>query len=530
MNLLTDPWLPVRDKQGNSFQITLSEIGIREGEAALDIVSPRADFKGAIYQLLIGVLQTVFAPQDRREWKDYWRNPPSREQLQEAFRPIEVAFNLDTEKGMPAFMQDFDLPEGEEKPVSALLIEAPGEQTLKLNADLFIKRGGVDSLSAYWAAIALFTLQINAPSGGSGHRVSLRGGGPMTTLVLPPENTPHSSLWHQLWLNVLTQEEMAELHGNHGLKELSVIFPWLAPTRTSEKKGMETYPEHAHPLQMYWSMPRRIRLHWEDEEGECDLTGQPLSMRVRHYQTRNYGVNYAGNWQHPLTPYSLEPDKDPLSIKGQPGGIGYRHWLGMAVNDDSGKARKASALVVQKYQDRWRSIGDTSMNPHLWAFGYDMDKMKARCWYEATMPLFNLEGEALADLQHYAQKMISAAVEVLKTLKSALKSAWFKRPKDAKGDMSAIDPNFWSVTEPAFYRLLAELAELTEKNDEDGVKKLLSVWVLALKQSARTLFDQYALSSLNEDGDYKQVIRAKHGKGGLEHYLNGSKTLKALAA
>ena len=44
------------------------------------------------------------------------------------------------------------------------------------------------------------------------------------------------------------------------------------------------------------------------------------------------------------------------------------------------------------------------------------------------------------------------------------------------------------------------------------------------------LFDQYALSSLNEDGDYKQVIRAKHGKGGLEHYLNGSKALKALAA
>ena len=528
MNLLTDQWLIVRrSNQSSNDEIELSEISSVD---LIEIVAPRADFKGAIYQLLIGVLQTAFAPQDRREWKDYWRNPPDRGQLQDAFRSIERAFNLDAKNGTPAFMQDFDLPEDEDKPVSGLLIEAPGEQTLKLNADHFIKRGGVECLSPYWAAIALFTLQINAPSGGSGHRVSVRGGGPMTTLVLPPENTECSTLWHQLWLNVLTQEDLVELHGNHGLNEPAATFPWLAPTRTSEKKGMETYPEHAHPLQMYWSMPRRIRLNWEEGAGKCGLTGQPHSKQVRHYQTRNYGVNYAGNWQHPLTPYSLEADKEPLSIKGQPGGIGYRHWLGLAVNDDSGKAKKAPALVVQKYQQRWRSIGDATMNPRLWAFGYDMDNMKARCWYEATMPLFNLEGEHLADLQHDAQKMIAAAVDVLKTLKSALKSAWFKRPKDAKGDMSAIDANFWSTTEPSFYRLLAELAVLVEKNDEEGVTKLLSVWGLELKQSARTLFDQYALSSLNEDGDYKQVIKAKHGKGGLEHYLSGSKALKALAA
>ena len=96
--------------------------------------------------------------------------------------------------------------------------------------------------------------------------------------------------------------------------------------------------------------------------------------------------------------------------------------------------------------------------------------------------------------------------------------------------MSAIDANFWSNTESTFYDLLADLADLTEKNDEVSVKKLLATWAIELKQNARTLFDQYALSSLNEDGDYKQVIKAKHGKGGLEHYLNGSKALKALAA
>jgi CRISPR system Cascade subunit CasA len=31
------------------------------------------------------------------------------------------------------------------------------------------------------------------------------------------------------------------------------------------------------------------------------------------------------------------------------------------------------------------------MQFRLWAFGYDMDNMKARCWYEAQMPLYEIE-------------------------------------------------------------------------------------------------------------------------------------------
>ena len=126
--------------------------------------------------------------------------------------------------------------------------------------------------------------------------------------------------------------------------------------------------------------------------------------------------------------------------------------------------------------------------------------------------------------------MVQAATDVLKTLKSALKIAWFKRPKDAKGDISYIDANFWSFTETEFYRLLAQLAEQAKNNDEVAIDKLLANWRSHLKQSAHQLFDQYALNSMNEDGDFKRVIKAKHGKGGLEHYLNGSKALKALAA
>jgi CRISPR system Cascade subunit CasA len=531
LNLINDQWLPVRERNGQQSAIKIAAIGAESGKDIVEIIAPRADFKGAIYQLLIGILQTAFAPKDSREWKKYWRNPPSQDELEQAFKRIEPAFNLNTENGTPAFMQDFDLAEGENKNISALLIEEPGGKTVKDNADHFIKRDGVESLSPYWAAVALFTLQINAPSGGVGHRVSLRGGGPMTTLVMPPENTQNDTLWHRLWLNVLTSEEILKRNGDHTKEELAATFPWMTSTRTSEKKGMETYPDDTHPLQMYWSMPRRMRLHWNNDSGVCDISGEHVDQLVHQFHTKNYGVNYSGNWVHPLTPYAFETDKEPLTIKGQPGGLGYRHWLGLAVLDNSGKAKKEPALIVQTYlKSRRQWIDDASFTPRLWAFAYDMNNDKARCWYETTMPIFNLEEEMLDDLQDYAQKMVAAAIDVLKTLKSALKIAWFKRPKDAKGDLSAIDANFWSATEVEFYRLLAQLADLAKAGDEDGANKSLTIWGGHLKQSARILFDQYALSSMNEDGDFKRVIKAKHGKGGLEHYLLGSKALKTLAA
>ncbi len=494
----------------------------------VEVTSAATNFRGALYQFLIGLLQTAFAPENLREWRRWWREPPDAETLDQAFAPYERAFEIFSAIGEPAFMQDLTLDEGEEKEIAALFVEAPGGKTLRDNQDHFVKRGGIEKLSPEMAALALFTLQINAPAGGVGHRVSVRGGGPLTTLVLPPENSEGDCLWRRLWLNVLTRDELQQLPGDHENNAIGKIFPWMAPTRISEKKGMETYPEHAHPLQVYWPMPRRMRLLPSDHEGHCDLTGQAASSLVNRYLTKNYGINYAGHWQHPLTPYVLEADKEPLSIKAQHGGLGYRHWLGLAVTAQQGKLTRAPALVVRCYGDRQNRMAELDFQPRLWAFGYDMDNMKARCWYEAEMPLFNLDQDERDDIAEYAKRMIEAATDALKTLKSALKNAWFDRPKDAKGDMSFIDANFWSATEAPFYRLLQQLVDRLD--DEDAIDALLKKWAGILRDEARKLFDQYALSSLNEDGDLKRVVKARDGKGGLNHHLNGSRALKNLAA
>jgi len=487
------------------------------------IEAPRADLKGALFQFLIGLLQTAFTPEDRDQWEKYWESPPSEEMLKKAFEPFHEAFYLNAD-GKPAFMQDFDLPEGEQKPVASLLLEAPGGKTLKDNQDHFIKRDVVTQMSPYWAALSLFTLQINAPSGGVGHRVGIRGGGPMTTLVIPPVNSATDTLWHKLWLNVLTKEDMEQLSGNSKLTESKYIFPWLAETRTSEKKGMETLPEHTNPLQMYWPMPRRIRLEWNaEQEGLCDISGEQVENIVTHFYTKNYGVNYEGYWRHPLSAYDVVPDQIPNSVKAQPGGLSYRHWMGLVVED--AKKHRQPALIVRSYK-KWRceSINGTD-EAQLWAFGYDMDNMKARCWYEATMPVFHIPEQQLAELGYQIPKLIEAASDVLKTLKQSLKMAWFKRPKDAKGDTFFIDHSLWEHTESSFYKQLRCL--IHQLDDDSAIQITLDEWRRSLHSHAVKVFDEYVLSSLNEDGDMKRIIQARKY---LEKWLNNSKPMKALKA
>jgi CRISPR system Cascade subunit CasA len=113
--------------------------------------------------------------------------------------------------------------------IDRLLIDAPGQNTLEKNRDHFVKRGHITQLCPYCAAVALFTLQTNAPGGGQGHRAGLRGGGPLTTVILG------QTLWETTWLNVLEMNKFFSHSGNSPKSKEEDKFPWLGTTHTSEK-------------------------------------------------------------------------------------------------------------------------------------------------------------------------------------------------------------------------------------------------------------------------------------------------------
>ena len=516
MNLITDPWIPVIRKDGTD---TIMPWQIAEAEnPVIEINALRPDFQGALYQFLIGLLQTCFAPEDEDVWEEYWKRFPEPKELRNAFGKAENAFKLDNPDG-PAFMQDYDLPDGEPKKIAALLIEAPGGKTLKDNLDHFVKRDQINYLCSACTATALFTLQTNAPSGGSGHRVGLRGGGPLTTLIMPA--TIDASLWEKLWLNVLNQEEIS---GTEPME--SSVMPWLGATRLSEKTGAITTPNDVHALQMYWGMPRRIKLLKNEGSGKCDLCGKQTTSVYKSYRTKKHGINYDGPWVHPLTPYRFDPKKKnlPLSIKGQKGGLGYKHWLGLALQDAE-RGNKAATIVQVFNDERGRSLLN-SYSASLWCFGYDMDNMKARCWYDSHFPIFALNDRQKINLVDWAGELIQAAREVVTILRGAIKSAWFRRPGDAKGDMSIIDQQFWEKTEPDFYRLLDKLAKLPSETGMAPSEIYLG-WFKVLEKFVFQIFEKTTLVSTPEDLDLKRIIFAQQT---LRKKFYGNKSIKNLKA
>lgn len=517
MNLINDAWIPAIRQDGTECKIAPWQIAETDNPVT-ELCAPRADFQGALYQFLIGLLQTCIAPEDIVEWEERYIDPPSPGDLQEAFNAWASGFELIAEVGSPAFLQDFTLEDGEEKGIAGLLIEAPGGKTLKDNLDFFVKGGQVNALCSSCTAQALFTLQTNAPSGGVGHRVGLRGGGPLTTLLRP---VGESSLWQKLWLNVLDQEQ--NLNAPAQVMDASVM-PWLAPTRLSDKSGKATLPDDTHPLQMYWGMPRRNRLSPSNQSGECDLCGEPDSPLYSHYRTRNYGVNYEGPWVHPLTPYrfDLKKENEPLSLKGQKGGLGYRHWLGLMFQDEDNGDRAAMA-VQDFFKSKAREL-DSGKQLSLWCFGYDMDNMKARCWYEHILPVFHLESEQIVNLQAWVQTLLTCAKDTAPLIRKYVKEAWYRRPEDATGDVGFIDTEFWQATENDFYRLLAQLAALPADIDR-APPEIYGHWCAVLYNTMLALFDQFTLQTTVDDLDLKRVVKARDS---LIKKFNSAKSIKQL--
>ncbi len=255
MNLLTDCWLPVIRRDGKQEKVAIwGLLDDYESNPIVDLESPRPDFRNAIYQLLIGIVQVAAAPEDEEVWAELWEEPYSLEEFKQKVLKYTDCFEIDSEG--PAFMQDYDLDveESKQEDLTNLFISLPANE--------HYSKVHPQQVSPHWGAVALYTLQTFAPSGGRGHRVGLRGGGPLTTILLPgpEEGTQEPSLWKKIWLNILPQEQVSSLSGDEQLQGRGDIFPWMKATKISEAKGTELYPKECHPYHMYFGMPRRIRL------------------------------------------------------------------------------------------------------------------------------------------------------------------------------------------------------------------------------------------------------------------------------
>jgi CRISPR system Cascade subunit CasA len=543
-NLTHERWIPVRDEDGNVWDIA-------PWEMTTDRAAPRPDFDGALIQFLIGLVQTAFAPETEREWRTKFKNPPGADELQGAFERYEHAFNLDGDG--PRFMQDYDFiqnpptfSESDKKklpPISYLLVDTPTSSPPKPTLpgkEHFNKERFSWAFSRAAAAMALLAMQINAPGGGAGYRVSVRGKGPLSTVVLG------ETLWQTVWLNVLTEREF-EVLGSAERDGPLDKFPWLDSGQTSESDATKT-PQEVHAAQMYWATPRRkLLLSFPQEETTCALLPPEDAALYTHYHRKNRGINYDNDspWQHPLTPL-LRESQSTVKVH-RVSDLSYQHWTGFTAHT---KGDVQPALVVQKFTVRAnyqsvRQLLDSSdedtdqpsparIRPRIWAFGYEIVKNnKAFCWRDSTMPLFTVAPEVRVPFGDFAHQLVSAAEYFATRLKTALKRGLYgekkngdwkfpthikrKGKKKKASQMSILNDTatrFWRDTEPLFFDYLDDAQRVLEDNKEDDPEEDLTLdlrrkWLKDLREHLMRLYDEVTASSTFHGADPKSVALAR---------------------
>lgn len=478
-NLITDAWIPVPTTAGERRIIRpdqIAEVGIGRPDW------PRADFNLACYELLIGLVYLADPPEDDEDWED--RRPPDPERLRERLAPLAPAFNLDGDG--PRFLQDLEELETASSDVDMLFIDSSGGNTSKNNADLMVKRSRYTGLPLPLAAMAIYTLQQQAPSGGAGNRTSMRGGGPLITLI-EPAGEAAAPLWEMVWANVPDGQPLEAFRFEEAL-------PWLRPTRTSEKGEVpveQPEDENLALAEMFFGMPRRLRL---------DFSGDPpLVTGVRQ---RPYGTNY-GLWRHPLSPYYQQKvGAEMLPMHPRPGIGSYRNWTGIVFQKADGLRHVAS--TVHTWQRRNSSGGRASLHIGGWA----MDNMKPRDFLWSRQPLYPLDQQA--------EQAAIALVEAANAFSLALAGALQTLTGAGSMDASTVEPtreSFYAETQDIFEANLVRLAKGEPLLNEDLQTGLARDWVAALRKVALHLFEERALPGLaDRPVEDAQAIVNSHGQ------------------
>ena len=515
-NLLTDPFLPVVMRSGAQKWLAFPELltgaesNGSDEDYPIEFNWPRPDFNMASFEFCIGVVSLAFDIRDEDDWRQFWTSPPARDALAEKIAPLVHAFYLNGQG--PRFLQDYDPLQGGETPIESLLIDTPGQNGQRKNSDLLTHRDRYAALSLPAAAMALYTMQAYAPSGGAGNRTSMRGGGPLTALVVPVALIDGSpvSLWHKIFANVghCTSPKTNK-------NELPKALPWLAPTLTSEKSRTVSQAD-AHPLQAYFGMPRRIRLVFSSEPGVCTMTGWEGPL-VTGFIQNPYGANY-GLWQHPLTPYRRQKEAgEPYSAKPKSGRFGYRDWVAATVGSKEVKGKLAEPsknIELAKHSRSYvLSENKQAADARVRVGGWAMNNMEAIAYLIAEEPLHLAktpdQQRALDDL---ARRFSAAAEQAVSQLLAALKKALFSGQKNASNDKGILDQaraDFFDATEDQFHRLLDDLLQAMP---EDGrlADPAASArhWLGIMRRVALAIFDRLAPVPLQDAEKAKTTVNA----------------------
>jgi len=202
--------------------------------------------------------------------------------------------------------------------------------------------------------------------------------------------------------------------------------------------------------------------------------------------------------------------------------VTYKIWDALTLTSDS--CGQQCAQVVSNFYSLCEGFSDVQSEvPRLWVFGYDMDNMKARGWYSVSLPLFSVSPEQQEGALYQVKDLQSLASNSLWQCRTQIKTAWFDKPGDTKGDMSFVDLEFWQRTEPAFYLAVQQVIQSAAQDDHYLTAQQAGLWLKALRNNVTDLFDEYALS---EFGSGRSMVKRIKARQALTGWLYGGKDIK----
>lgn len=503
LNLITEPWIPVVLAGGGTSKIRPDQISDRNVRM---LSWPRADLNISCLELLIGLVYLADPPADLSEWKE--RSTPDTKRLQESLFRYASVFNLGGEKDR--FMQDQEPLEKLEKPSKAntpdvLFIDSAGAKTVRENADLFVRRNRYyPAITQELAAMAIYTLQSYAPAGGSGHLTSMRGGGPLVSLM-----ESNDSLWDTVWANVPYGEPQDEN-----------ALPWVKPRGVGKQNNKIAPPSGNVPVETFFGMPRRLRLRFSDN-------------LVTGVFQRGYGWDYSG-WMHPLTPYyQTKAGEEYLPLHPKPGTFGYRQWLGVVIQDKNDELRRQAQSLVN-FGERYRAtgVGHSAEHPNILVAGWAMvpGQMTPLEYIEARIPRPALDEDNVlvvrgminaADI--FGGLLRSQLNVVLMAHDASMDAKKRKRKNIGKSILEALHEEFFTYTELNFFKRLNEIEQGMEPNE------VARRWLKDMQEVAMKLYDEYTMPGLANQPSKKirTIVKARKellqqfagcGKCGAEAY------------
>lgn len=425
LNVLVDPWIPLRDADGRVSLASYAELLTGEKDAE-DLSHPRDDVKVFARMLLSALTQALFPVADAKAWKARLAKPMSRREVETRIAEVKADFEI---VGSPGFLQEI-------QPVLKDQDNETGELVPDAGHELFRPAFPFVAICVRCAPALVFGAQAFAPSGGRGYSPSVRGNPPVTTLLAG------SSVRVSVWANVL-MDSVAERLGY--AKDSKT--PWRSSTaqKVGETIGLAEG--------MFWQ-PRSFALRpaVAVAGGACGACGSSTGLLAIVGYTSKSKVA-GGSYRHPHSPawedVSPNPDK---RFKSRNLRAGRPSWTGLAdlLGESQGTGRAKELLPrPAPVVTQWIEYGDPDAASLLVldvAFKPGQKKLLSR--FAETFPLSQRVRDAT-----FVQRLRSLVVHAEAVLYALRKSLAAARGRVASEGRYLADAtaSFWQRTEGPFW-------------------------------------------------------------------------------